>query len=228
MIRAVIFDLDNTLVDFMSLKEKAIISAAEAMMDAGLKMTKTEIVARIKSIYDQYGFEYQRVFDILMEEIYGAINHKILASGIVAYRQAREAALVAYPHVHYTLIELVKKGYRLAVVSDAPAREAWLRLCYLKLHHTFDAVITHEDTYQYKPHPAPFQKALSILGLRPEEAIMVGDWAERDVAGARQLGMRTVFARYGDVFNTRHAGADYEINDIIELLDIMDKENALS
>ncbi|MBL7961993.1 HAD-IA family hydrolase, partial [bacterium] len=106
-----------------------------------------------------------------------------------------------------------------------PTREAWLRLCYLKLHHVFDAVVTYEDTFERKPHPAPFKKALSLLMVEAQETLMIGDWAERDMLGAKQLGMKTVFARYGDIFDTKEPGADYEINDIIELLDILEKEN---
>ncbi len=226
MIRAVVFDLDNTLVDFMRLKERAISSAAEAMIDAGLEMTKEEIMAQIWSIYDTQGYENQRVFDIFLENALGKIDHKILATGIVAYRQTREASLVTYPHVNYTLNELIKRGFKLAVVSDAPTREAWLRLCYLKLHHTFDAIVTYEDTFQRKPHPAPFLRALEIVNVKAEEAMMIGDWAERDVAGAKLLGMTTVFARYGDTFDTKETGADFEISEIRQLLTILEKLNS--
>jgi putative hydrolase of the HAD superfamily len=54
---------------------------------------------------------------------------------------------------------------------------------------------------------------------------MVGDWAERDVVGAKQLGMKTAFARYGDTFETKDSGADYELNDILELVDVVRREN---
>jgi putative hydrolase of the HAD superfamily len=226
MIKAVIFDLDNTLVNFIAMKKRAITAAVEAMIDAGLEQPQDEIVQRIWQIYDERGYEHQTVFDDLLENMFGKIDHKILASGIVAYRQAREASLVTYPHVSSTLIELTKRGFKLAVVSDAPTREAWLRLCYLKLHHVFDAVVTYEDTFERKPHPAPFLKALSLLNVQAREALMIGDWAERDMLGAKQLGMITVFARYGDVFDTKEPGADYEINDIGELLNILEKINA--
>lgn len=225
MIKAIIFDLDNTLVNFIAMKKRAITAAVEAMIDAGLELPQDEIVQRIWQIYDERGYEHQTVFDDLLENMFGKIDHKILASGIVAYRQAREASLVTYPHVSSTLIELTKKGFKLAVVSDAPTREAWLRLCYLKLHHIFDAVVTFEDTFKRKPDPAPFLKALSLLNVRAGQTLMIGDWAERDMLGAKQLGMITVFARYGDVFDTKEPGADYEINDIGELLHIIEKEN---
>jgi putative hydrolase of the HAD superfamily len=124
-----------------------------------------------------------------------------------------------------TLVDLVKRGIKLAVVSDAPTREAWLRLCYLNLHHLFDAVVTFEDTGERKPSPAPFKRALELLGVEPHEAIMVGDWPERDVVGAAQVGMITVFARYGDTFGIVESNAAYDIADISSLLRIIDEEN---
>jgi putative hydrolase of the HAD superfamily len=54
---------------------------------------------------------------------------------------------------------------------------------------------------------------------------MVGDWAERDVVGAKNIGMKTAFARYGDEFNTIHHGADYELTDISQLTEIIKREN---
>ena len=58
--------------------------------------------------------------------------------------------------------------------------------------------------------------------MEPSEAIMVGDWAERDLAGARNVGMRTAFAKYGDAFgNQDMSNADYILHDIKQLLEIV-------
>jgi putative hydrolase of the HAD superfamily len=224
LIRAIIFDLDNTLTDFMRMKEAAIEAGIDGMLDAGLVLAKDEIRRRIWEVYKREGIEYQQVFDRVLEAD-GAIDPKILAAGIVAYRRARASTLVLYPHVQYTLLELVKRGLSLAVVSDAPRAQAWLRLASLQMHNLFDHVVTFEDTGKRKPSPEPFQKALDLLGVGPGEALMVGDWAERDMVGAAQLGIRTVFARYGDTFGTQDSGADFEITDALELVAIVDRMN---
>ncbi|UCC11738.1 MAG: HAD-IA family hydrolase [candidate division WOR-3 bacterium] len=221
MIKAVIFDLDNTLVDFMAMKEAAVKAAVTAMIDAGLKISHDEARQKIYNVYDEEGIEDQKVFDKFLTKEFGGIDYRVHAAGIIGYRRAREAALVLYPHTQLTLMGLLKKGLKLAVVTDAPRLQAWLRLCQLNLHHMFSVVITFEDTRRKKPDPEPFRKALEELEVLPQEAVMVGDWAERDIAGAQSLGMKTVFARYGDRFGTRHSGADYEIDDIIKLLDII-------
>jgi putative hydrolase of the HAD superfamily len=223
MIRAVIFDLDNTLVDFMAMKEAAVTSAVRAMIDAGLKIGPEEAKQKIYAIYREEGIEDQRVFDKFLVKQIGRIDYRIHAAGIIGYRRAREAALVLYPHVQLTMIELIKRGLKLAVISDAPRLQAWLRLCQLNLQNIFDVVITFEDTRRRKPDPAPFRLALKKLKIKPAEAVMIGDWAERDISGAKSLGMTTVFARYGDTFTTPASGADHEIDDIIQILDIVDR-----
>jgi HAD superfamily hydrolase (TIGR02253 family) len=225
LIRAVIFDLDNTLVDFMQMKRLAIDSAIRAMRDAGFSKPPEEIRKRIDAIYKARGIEFQSVFDELIYNEFSKLDYKILSAGVIAYRRAREAALVPYPHVYMTLMELMKMNIRLGVVSDAPAKEAWLRLSYLNLHHIFDAVVTFDDTGERKPSPGPFRRALKLLHAKPGESLMVGDWAERDVVGATKVGMKTVFARYGDTFGTLVSHADYDIDDVAQLIDIVKKEN---
>ncbi|HXX62890.1 MAG TPA: TIGR02253 family HAD-type hydrolase [Bacteroidota bacterium] len=226
MIKAVIFDLDNTLVDFMSMKKLAVRAAIDSMIDAGLALSPAEAQDRIDAIYQERGIEFQNVFDQLLYDVFQKVDYKILSAGVIAYRRAREAALVPYPHVNMTLVALLKRGIRLAVVSDAPGREAWLRLCYLNFHHLFDHVVTFDDTGERKPRPTPFQRALDLLQVQPQEAVMVGDWAERDVVGAANLGITTAFARYGDTFGTVESHADYDLNDVSELLQVIDIENS--
>ena len=228
MIRAIVFDLDNTLTDFMRMKAAAIDAAVDAMIDAGLELPREAIRARIDAIYQEQGLEYQKVFDQLLESELGHIDPKILASGVVAYRRARESSLVLYPHVQMTLLELVRRGIKIGVVSDAPAPQAWLRLCQLGLQHVFEAVVTFDDTREQKPSPAPFREVLRRLAVEPHEALMVGDWPARDMVGGRQLGMRTAFARYGDTFGTRESGADHDLDDVFELVAIVDRLNGVT
>jgi putative hydrolase of the HAD superfamily len=227
LIRAVIFDLDNTLVDFMKMKRRSIEEAIPAMIDAGLKISVEEANRIIDEIYKEKGIEYQQVFDAFLQQVLKKVDYKILSAGIVAYRKAREAALIPYPHVYSTLNKFLKMGIKMGIVSDAPVKEAWLRLAYLNFHHIVDAVVTFEDTGQRKPHSAPFLAILEKLEVKPGEAIMVGDWVERDIIGAEKVGMKTAFAKYGDTFETKSHSADYELNDISELIDIIIKENKL-
>ena len=225
LIKGIIFDLDNTLLDFMKMKEFAVKAAVKGMIEAGLKVDEDQSYREIVAIYEEFGWENQQVFDVFIEKQVGHVEHKFLAAGIVAYRRAREANLMAYPNVNKTLMALTKAGIKLGVVSDAPSREAWLRIYYLNLYHYFDVVITFDDSGERKPSEVPFKMSLEALQLEPEETIMVGDWPERDVVGAQQIGMKTAFARYGDTFGTVNSGADWDLVDIYQLVMIINEYN---
>ncbi len=225
MIHAIVFDLDNTLTDFMRMKAAAIDAAIDGMIDAGFKLRRDELKGRVDAIYQEKGLEFQQVFDELLQREFGEVDPRILASGIVSYRRARESALVLYPHVQMTLLELAKRGIKLGVVSDAPRLQVWLRLCSLSLQHVFDAVVTFDDTKVRKPAPEPFREVLRQLAVAPQNALMIGDWAERDVVGGKSLGMKTVFARYGDTFDTKESGADFDVDDVFQLVAIVDQLN---
>ena len=225
LIKGVVFDLDNTLLDFMKMKQVAVRSAIRGMIEAGLKIDEDKSFDNIISLYEKIGWENQKVFDVFLENSIGYVDNKFLAAGVVAYRRAREANLLAYPNVNKTLIDLTKLGMKLAVVSDAPSREAWMRIYYLNLYHFFDAVVTFDDSGKRKPSSVPFEMALKKLGLKPESSLMIGDWPERDVVGAKKIGMKTAFAVYGDTFGTANSGADWDVKDISELVTIIKKNN---
>ena len=228
MIKGVIFDFDNTLMDFMKMKRAAVEAAVDAMIDAGLTYKKSDMIEKIYKVYWNEGIEDQQIFDKVLMKEFGKIDYKILASGIIGYRRAKDGTLALYPHVQLTLTGLTRMGLKMAVVSDAPRLPVWLRICGLGLQHYFDAVITFDDAGVKKPHVRPFQMALEKLKVLPHEALMIGDWAERDVVGAKSAGMKVVFARYGDTLETKHSGADYDIDDIARLLDIVQRENQLA
>ncbi len=110
MVKAVVFDVDNTLVDFDKWKKAAVDAAVMAMIDAGLDLTPEAAKKKIYEIYQEKGIEYQEVFNDFLQEVLGYIDYRILASGIIAYRRAREGALVPYPHVNLALLKLFSLG----------------------------------------------------------------------------------------------------------------------
>ena len=224
VIKAILFDIDNTLVNFMQMKRKSCEASVDAMIEAGLEVKKEDVLKTLYELYDKYGIEYQQIFQKLLKKLEGRINYKIIASGIIAYRKVKEFYLVSYPNVIPILISL-KKKYRLAIISDAPTLQAWTRLITMKLDSFFDVVITKADARKQKTHATPFKVALKRLGIKPEEAIMIGDRIARDVNTAKKLGIHTIYARYGDENPAKKgkSGADFEINKISEILSVLKK-----
>jgi putative hydrolase of the HAD superfamily len=225
-IKAVLFDVDNTLVDFMTMKHRCCEAAIDAMIAAGLKVKREKALNVLFKLYDRYGIEYKEIFQKFLKQVKGKIDYRVLAHGIVAYRKVKEFYVTPYPNVVPTLIAL-KRKYRLAVISDAPRIHAWLRLVTMKIDPFFDIVITKGDVKRQKDSPIPFKAALKELNIRPEEAMMVGDRTDRDVAVAKKLGIKTCYARYGAKQNQwklpakGKSGADFEIENIRDLLKVL-------
>lgn len=219
-LKAVIFDLDNTLIDFLKMKRISCEEAITSMIDAGLTVEKERALKILFDIYDKYGMEDPRVFQKFLEKTQGHIDHKILASGIVAYRKVRSGFLEPYPHVISTLIHLKQKKLKLAVVTDAPRMKAWIRLVAIKVSDFFDVVVTYEDTMQFKPSSMPFELAIKKLNIKPQDCLMVGDMPERDILGAKKIGLKTCFAFYGNP-KAKNVSADFVIKDIKELIEIV-------
>jgi len=235
MIKAVLFDLDNTLIDFMLMKRKSCEAAVSAMIAAGLKAPKKKILEILFELYDKYGIEYKKIFQELLKKLTGRIDYRIVSEGVVAYRRAKMLYVKAYPNTRSTLLKLREMGIKLGIVSDAPSVNAWIRLVEMGIQDFFDVVITLYDTGKTKPSPIPFKKALEKIKTRPEETLFVGDWIEKDIEGAKALGMKTAFAKYGAVMLEKNgkikpyrpvqSGADYDLNSISDIAEIVKKEN---
>lgn len=189
MIRAILFDLDDTLVDFKGMKTAAISEAAKAMVKAGLDMSVKTANRKLSTVYWE-DIEFNTAISEFLKRV-GKLDDRILAAGINGYIKGKLATTKTVDGGLQTLRQL-KKKYKLAVVTDAPSLKAWQRLNLMGIDNMFDAVVTFDDTGRKKPDSLPFKIALRKLGVKPEEAVMVGDWYERDVIGAKNLGMKAV------------------------------------
>ncbi|MBI2232568.1 MAG: HAD-IA family hydrolase [Candidatus Aenigmarchaeota archaeon] len=223
MIRAVLFDLDNTLIDFMGAKMRSCEAAIDAMVGAGLKMEKKKAIDILFGLYNHYGIEYKLIFQKFLFSVIGKMDMKILAAGIVAYREVQATYHKPYQGVLPLLAVLRKKGLKLGIVSDAPVLKAWLRLTEMGAAEYFDVVVAY--TGKRKPHPLPFRKAIKALEVKPEDILFVGDDPRRDTKGAKALGMKTALAKYGlqDKFRkyVNKYKADYELARFKDLLEIV-------
>jgi HAD superfamily hydrolase (TIGR02253 family) len=220
MIKAVLFDLDNTLIDFWKMKKVSCSAAIDAMIGAGLNVDHDKAFKILFKLYDKHGLEEKKIFQKVLKQLTGNIDYKVLANGIVAYRRVRTGFLEPYPNVDYILMKLKAKGIKLGIITDAPRLKAWIRLASIKLSNYFDIVVTFEDTGQLKPSKKPFEIALNKFNLDPEECLMIGDWPERDIKGAKSIGMKTCFARYGNP-QIKKSHADYEISNFKDILKII-------
>lgn len=226
--RALLLDLDNTLIDFMRMKRAASEAAARAMVRAGADLPFSADEAG-DILFGKYlgDIEGNTVFEEFLREHHrqqlGLNQHavdRITAAAVNAYLDAKRIQLEPYPTVRRTLIELARRGFRMGVVTDAPRFKAYQRLDQAGLTDFFHFVVTSCDHGEQKPHERPFRDALELLSMRPDEVLMVGDWPERDMAGAKNLGLRTAWARYGRPGMTGDHGADFVLDRFADLLKV--------
>ncbi len=216
MIKAILFDLDNTLIDFLTFKKETAKAAAKAMKEQGLPLDEIKAYGRIFSIYDEKGIEYQKTFYDVIKPFDLEINtaERIQQAAILAYLKKKFEVLRPYPMVKPVLAKL-RKNHKLGIVTDAPRNKAWQRLVLTGLENEFDLVITHQDTMEVKPHPSPFYLALQRLNILAPACLFVGDNPEKDIRGAKEIGMLTCWARYGSM--KKDSDADFVIDSFAEL-----------
>ena len=223
VLKTIIFDIDNTLLDFMSFKRGSALAAAKAMVKSGVPAKERELYDAIFQVYKEKGIEYQRTFSDVLEkyEINAHTRERARQAGIIAYTKAKYSCLKPRPKVISTLSSLRKK-YKLAVVSDAPRDKAWQRLILSGLDGFFYPVVTFTDTRLEKPNREPFEKALGILHVSAKETLFVGDNPYRDIIGAKKAGLITCLAKYGcEGLMPEEDVADYSIDKFDEILRIL-------
>lgn len=212
----------------MGMKRAASDAAARAMMEAGADFPfGLEEAGDI--LFGRYrdDIEGDTVFEDFLRQHHRqklrldqhAVD-RITAAAVNGYLDAKQHRLRPYPGVRRTLVELTRRGLRLGVITDAPRFKAYQRLDRAGVTDFFDFVLTTTDHGKQKPDPKPFQVALERFGFTPQECLMVGDWPERDLAGARNVGMRTAWAKWGASDKDADVEADFVLDRFADLLKV--------
>ncbi len=224
-VKAVLFDLDNTLINFLAFKKETAKAAAKAMVDNGLPATEIQAYGKIFSIYDEKGIEYQKTFHDVVEPFGLEVNkaERIQQSAILAYLNKKFDVLKPYPMVK-PILKRLRKNHRLGIITDAPRNKTWQRLVLTELADEFDMIVTKDDTLSIKPSSTPFQLALQKLGLLAPACLFVGDDPDRDIKGAKEVGMHTCLAKYGLWNKSGKTNPDFSISSFKELVSLLDAE----
>ena len=108
-----------------------------------------------------------------------------------AYHWEPIPGVALFPDTHHVLEAIQGQGYKIGLITNA-YQPMWMRDRELEeydLLRYFSARITSGDTGFMKPHPAVYWRMLGLLDLMPHEAIFVGDRPAQDIAGAHSVGM---------------------------------------
>ena len=215
-IRAVLFDLDGTLID----SAPDLGAAADAMRTLrglpGLPLGRYRPLAgagargMLRVAFDLT--PEHPAYEALKEEFFGHYEARLLQS------------TRAFDDVDRLLAALVQGGLRWGVVTNKSQRFTTPLTKAMGLFQSASTIISGDTTPHAKPHPEPLLEAARQMALEPAQCIYVGD-DERDIAAGRAAGMPTVAARYGylglgaDVSTWQ---ADAEVMDPLQLLKFLE------
>lgn len=139
-----------------------------------------------------------------------------------AYLPVREFGFQLYPDALDVLAELKEQAVLVAVNTNRPFTSDMIAgdLADYGLAPYVDAVVCSGDVGFFKPHAAPFERALRLLGVPPGQALMVGDCAEVDMVGAKAVGMWTAWKLNGRYGLPPCPDADFTVHELTELLSL--------
>jgi putative hydrolase of the HAD superfamily len=202
-LRAVLFDIDDTLYSTTAFAALARRRSAEALRRLGvaypinlLLRELDEIIAEFSSNDERH---YHRLLQRLPRRTFEGLNPAVLIAGAVrAYHEAK-TGLSPFPDVLPTLRRLTRTDLIRGIVTaglEIKQAEKLLRLGVYPLL-TSSAVFISDQIGISKPNPKLYRRACDELGIRPEEAVYVGDNPRTDIDPANEVGMITVLCRRG-------------------------------
>lgn len=217
MLKAIIFDLDGTLLDRQTSLKAFIENQYERMTELQL-VDKTVYVDRFIAL-DQRGYVWKdKVYQQLKQELDLALQWEDLLED---YMQHFSSHCVGFPKLHELLTELKHSGYKLGLITNGYGAFQTKNTEALGISPYFDAILVSEIEGLRKPDPAIFHRALHRLGAQPSEAVYVGDHPENDIWASRSVGMKGIWKE--DTHFEDNFERDYTIRDLMELKDYLEK-----
>ncbi len=232
MLDAVLFDGGDTLVGWVW-DERLLGAGHEAGLRALGRKPSPELTARFRAGYLPLLVGREELDEVdypaLMRRLLGELGiepsneelDRFLAAEHEAWAPSRSLAPGTLP----LLDALRARGLRLGLVSNS-FDPGWLvrrDLAAWSLAERLDVVVLSSEVGKRKPHPEPFERALSALEVAPGRALFVGDSRYHDVKGAGEVGMTTAQAlwfRADD--DPRGREPDHLVHDPADVLEIVD------
>jgi len=225
--KSVLFSINDTLYDSSLQMSTARMNAIRAMIETGLPIDIETTYRVLQDIVNEYGLDYPKHFDELLERLGLRWEPRVIASGVIAYRETSGVYLKPYPDTVSTLLKLRDLGYKLGVVSGGIAVKQWQKLVQLGVQHIFHFVIISEELGIQTLDPSLFKFALERLAVQPEETIFVGSQLEPEIMCANRVGIISVRIRKGEhrleTPEKPESKPNYEINTLSEIFDVIKK-----
>jgi len=231
-LRALFFDIDDTLYSTTEFAASARRAAIEAMIANGLRMSIDDAVLELGEVIAEFGSNYPHHYDRLLRRLPPDVippgNPAVMvAAAIGAYHDTKYTSLFPFPEVPGVLERLAKKtDLKLGIVTEGleiKQAEKLVRLDVVKWLAR-DAIFISDQIGISKPNKKLYLRACADADVKPAETMYVGDHPVNDIAPAKAIGMVTVRHRRQSGKHVGEEGIvkpDYEIHGLKELLPIL-------
>ncbi|MEV0294711.1 HAD-IA family hydrolase [Nocardia sp. NPDC050710] len=204
----VAFDIGNTLIDVDGIQDRALQSTTDALVERHLIGSRSDFLDAYASVEKSIsGPAVNHLFSKPME-----IMKRTLDSIELSGRSSLYFALSVYRDTVLRAIEPksdltqmlkdMRAKHRLAIVSDGSIDDQILTLYRMGIIELFDPIVISEEVGVLKPDPRIFERLLFETGMSASDVVMVGNDPYRDIAGAKRVGMKTVWVRTGRRLNS--------------------------
>jgi len=233
MLKAIFFDIDNTLFSTREFAARARAASVEAMIAAGLRIDAASLLAELEEVVREFTSNHEKHFDKLLLRLprratKGLNPSLIVAAGIVAYHQTKFRSLEPFEDAYEVLRRLARTDLVRGVITEGLEVKQAEKLVRLRVHEflTPHAIFISHQMGISKPNPKLYQRACGDLNLRPAECMYVGDNPELDIDPANAIGMVTVrILREGSNRDERGATEpSHEVENFWDLAEILARE----
>ena len=207
MLRAVLFDVDGTLVDSNNYH---VLAWAEAFHAAGHDF-------RLQQLHQQIGKGSDNYVRALLPDVGEEEAERLADAHGRLFRQHYAHRLQAFPGARDLLERCKREGLTTWLATSASGPELDRHLEVLDARDLVDGWTGADDVAHSKPCPDIFQAALSQAQLLPEQAIAIGD-TPYDIEAAQRAGMQAIAVRSGLFSNSALHGALTVYDDVADLL----------
>lgn len=220
MIRAVLFDLDNTLLNRDASVKKFIELQYERLQKYIEHIPKEKYITRFIELDDRGYVWKDKVYQQLTDEL--AIDAITWEKLFQDYLDNFKYCCVPFEHLIEILNVLKECNITLGMITNGYGQFQMANIKALDIEKYFDTILISEWEGIKKPNPLIFKRATERLGVKPNQCLFVGDHPANDVKAAKELGMKSIWKRDPQWSQVE---ADFIIKDLSEIPFIIDQLN---
>lgn len=209
--KAVLFDLDDTLLDRDDAVEKLFFIMLEKCYEDIGDSLKREMLQEFKD-YDKRSYGQKDKTKVL-EALFDSFppKYRIPNNDILAFWNQHFPYCFSVNQDRLNILNRLKSQVKVAIITNGTVHRQKAKIKSTNLHHYFDTIIISDEVGISKPDKLIFELALNKLNVQPEDTLFVGDDLERDIGGCQNANIKGVW------FNPLRIKNDTEIKPFAEI-----------